>query len=221
MKRFSAHAGFTLVEIIVATALFVLTVSLIMGLFTYTLKTNRKVQSIRTAVQGTRNFVETLTREVRNGRVFYKTTADATTTTLPADNNGSRGCRNAVLSNYNSNSIKNNAVVLTTSSGETLCFYMLENAQNNSKGELYIRKYNNEGSRNERITSDNFWVNPASFRLDISPSAPPSANNGSTQPRITIFAEFISQMSVGGDRITIPYQTTISTDVYDIPPKSK
>lgn len=221
MSLRNSQKGFTLVEVIVATALFVLTVSLILGLFTYTLKINRKVQSIRTAVQGTRNFVETLAREIRNGRVFYKSTFDATTTTLPVDNDGSKGCRNAVLSNYNSNSIKNNAVVVTTSSGELLCFYMKENSNNSAKGDLFIRKYANETSRFERITSDNFWVNPASFRLEISPSSPPSANNGSTQPRITIFAEFISQISGSDDRITIPYQTTISTDVYDIPAKSR
>lgn len=196
--------GFTLVEIIVATALFALTISLIMGLFTSTLRINRKVQAIRAAVQGTRNFNEMLAREVRNGRIYYKDTGAS------SDN-----CSVNNASNYNGN---HTGLTMVTASGDSLCFYLVKDG---SKGRLYVKKYISSTSAldPQEITSNNVWVDPDTFSFQVQPGLAPSTSQ-SSQPRVTIYADFISQASGIADQIIIPYQTTISTDVYDIPKKS-
>src|SRR5258708_416913 len=67
----SKQAGFTLMEIIVATSIFALAFSCILTLFNYTLKINRKSEALRQASQGMRNFMEFLVKEVRNGQINY------------------------------------------------------------------------------------------------------------------------------------------------------
>lgn len=217
------QSGFTLVELIVATALFVLTVSLIMSLFTYTLKTNRKVQSIRSLVQGTRGFAEILSREVRNGRILYNTAGS----TLPTDvDSNSSGCFASVQSNYNNGNIRNKAVVFTTSAGNLLCVYMSPNPSDSTKGRLFIKKYVTESTAggstsqvDQEITSSTFWLDPQTFILQVNPSTPPTSNQ-SSQPRVTVYADFTAQAGGSSDAASLSYQTTISTDVYDLPSRS-
>ena len=60
-------AGFTLMEIVVATTLFAIVFSSLLGLFNYILKINRKSEALRQASQGARDFVEYLVKEIRNG----------------------------------------------------------------------------------------------------------------------------------------------------------
>ena len=70
-KKNKTAAGFTLVEIVVATTIFAIVVTSMLALFNYTLKINRKSEALRQAAQGMRNFVEFLVKEVRNGQIDY------------------------------------------------------------------------------------------------------------------------------------------------------
>jgi prepilin-type N-terminal cleavage/methylation domain-containing protein len=71
MKTKKAQQGFTLMEIMVATVIFaVVTVSLL-SLFNYVLKINRRGEALRQATQDSRDFVEFLVKEIRNGQIDY------------------------------------------------------------------------------------------------------------------------------------------------------
>src|SRR6476660_3667458 len=98
-----SQRGFTLIEILVSTAIFVVVVAAMLSLFNYTLKINRRVKSLREVAQGTRTFTETLTREIRNGRIDYSSWTD-----------------NCTASNYAS--ADNQSLAILTRSGDRLCF---------------------------------------------------------------------------------------------------
>lgn len=192
-RKFEKQSGFTLMEIIVATAIFVTVVSSIMALFVYVLRINRRVQAVRQVAQGSRNFTEILSREIRNGRIDY--------------NSPNSKCSPA---NYPSPS--NQAVAISTYDGIRTCIYL------DLSGQLNVERLNQQGtSSSEVINPPGFTINTNNFRFIIRPSTDPTGpSNKEIQPMVTILAEF--QIYLGQrDQQIIPYQTTISTDVYDIP----
>src|ERR1051326_1797013 len=65
------NSGFTIVELVVATTLFVITMTALLSLFNYVLKINRRTEAIRQASQGMRNLVEFFVKEIRNGQIDY------------------------------------------------------------------------------------------------------------------------------------------------------
>ncbi|HVY67834.1 MAG TPA: prepilin-type N-terminal cleavage/methylation domain-containing protein, partial [Patescibacteria group bacterium] len=65
------NSGFTLMEILVATTIFIIVFAALLSLFNYTLKINRRSEALRQASQGMRNFMEFLVKEIRNGQVDY------------------------------------------------------------------------------------------------------------------------------------------------------
>src|SRR3989344_4560503 len=64
-------AGFTLIEVVVATTIFAIVAAAMMALFNFTLKINRRAEALRQATQGIRNFTEYIVKIVRNGRIDY------------------------------------------------------------------------------------------------------------------------------------------------------
>jgi prepilin-type N-terminal cleavage/methylation domain-containing protein len=64
-------AGFTLMEIMVATVIFALVAVSLLSLFNFVLKINRRGEALRQAAQDSQNFVEYLVKEIRNGQVDY------------------------------------------------------------------------------------------------------------------------------------------------------
>ena len=196
----NSEQGFTLMEILVATAIFTVVVSAMLVLFNNTLQINRKVQSLRQVSQGTRNFTEMISREIRNGRIDYAST------------NGYCDIRKYSDSDNQSLAIINKA-------GERICFYLDQNDQS-----LYIAKYGDTGTVVEKINPPNFLVLHKRFRIIVRPQTDP--NPGGTQfpgiqPMVTILATFSYQPPSGEVAAEIPFQTTISTDIYDIPAFAK
>jgi prepilin-type N-terminal cleavage/methylation domain-containing protein len=187
------NSGFTLVEVLVSTALFVTVVSAMLGLFNYTLKINRRVQALREVVQGTRTFAETITREIRNGRIDY----DSWSYECNVEKYSTRG---------------NTSLGLISKSGDRLCFFF-------SNDKMYLTKQTPSGESTSPIfDSANFTVVPGTFHFTISPTKDPNtAVNGQfpkLQPMVTIAGQFLINNGAGNST-TINYQTTISTDVYD------
>lgn len=195
IRQFEKQTGFTLMEIIVATAIFVTVVSSILALLTFVLQINRRVQSVRQVAQGSRNFTEILSREVRNGRIDYYSANS-----------------NCVSTNYAD--ITNQSLALTTVDGVESCIYLT------TDGKLNIERRNQSGSpTTEVINPENFTINPNNFRIWVRPTSDPfggDISNLGVQPMVTIVAEF-RIFSGGRDEQIIPYQTTISSDVYNIP----
>lgn len=197
MGKYSKQSGFTLMEIIVATTLFAIVMTMSMVLFTYTLKINRRVQALREAVQGSRNFVEGLVRDIRNGTVDYSGTIDPTN--CPGTYNSAGGTYLAIV----------------TLAGDKECFYY---PQNQSNPQLYVNKngvveqfYGDSGFK---LINVMFYVRPAT-----NPFTQVSGFFPGIQPSVTMVLGFSTQLSPAEAPFLIPYQTTVSTDVYNIPHK--
>lgn len=193
-KQRHNERGFTLMEIVVATAIFVTVVSSILVLFNYVLQINRRVQAVRQVAQGARNFTEVLSREIRNGRIDYSSDFNV----------------NCMSSNYTQSN--NQSLVIVSHDGRRTCLYL-----DTQSGILYLQRVQGEVTPPEAINPSNFTINPATFRFIVRPTEfnPPAINHG-VQPMVTILAEFEIYKGQRDEQI-IPYQTTISSDVYDIP----
>ncbi len=196
LKRLNNNQkGFTLVEVIVSTAIFITVVSAMLSLFTYTLRINRRVQALREVVQTSRLFTETLTREIRNGRIDYTSWATE--------------CN---VSNYLSNT--NQSLGVIAKNGDKLCFYI-----DQSSGQFLMRKQTATSTDVSPVfESTRFAVIPGTFRflvnpkVDPNPSSPPYPEQ---QPFVVILAQF-QLTGIDNTPTIMNYQTTISTDVYDI-----
>ncbi len=184
--------GFTLVEIIVSTAIYVTVVTAMLSLFNYTLQINRRVQALREVVQGTRTFSEVITREIRNGRIDYSSWAAE----CPASNYA-----NAT----------NKSLAITSRNGDKLCFYF-------SGTSMYLKKRSAAGDINIPLfNSSTFVIDSNTFRFTVRPTTDPNPSVA-PYPKIQPFVTISGQFSVNSDPTrpsSINYQTTISTDVYD------
>lgn len=189
LHKNSQQQGFTLMEIVVATTIFAMSVTIMMVLFNYTLQINRRVDALRQSSQGTRNFVEFLVREIRNGKIDYTTTF---TKCFP---------------NYSSPT--NPAVAIVNRAGELECFFI-------SGNNLYIEKSGvitqiNPTNLTISNSSFRFIVQPAN---NPHPSNPPYEG---IQPSVAILAQFVTTIPGVNNPVIIPYQTVVSPDIYDTP----
>lgn len=195
-NQIKSESGFTLVEIIVSTAIFITVVSAMLALFNYTLQINRRVQALREVVQSSRTFTETLTREIRNGRINYES-QDA----------------ECIASNYTSED--NKSLAIQTKSGERLCFFV-----DKSSGDFYLKKTSaTTSSTNLVFESTRFRIIPETFRFFVVPNTDPNEETGVGYPEQQPFVTIVAQFELDGVDTTptiVNYQTTISTDVYDI-----
>ncbi len=223
----SEQKGFTLMEIIVATMLFALVTSAMTVLFNYTLKINRRAQALREASQGMRNFVEFLVKEVRNGQIDYSVVGGKVVASIPPCPHNS----GVVIGGDNSNSSNiygqtdsvrkiDNAIGIITSEGDRECIYLADangNAVSGFSGSKLMVNKNN--TTIEAINPPNFTVDSATFY--IRPVVDPYTNNPvGTLPKIQPFVTFHIQFTVTlptGEQVPIYYQTSVSTDKYDIP----
>ena len=179
--------GFTIMEILVATTIFVISVTIMMVLFNYTLKINRQVDALRQSSQGTRNFAEFLVREIRNGKIDYVTSYAS------------------CVPNYFS--AQNSALAIVNRAGERECFFA--NGAN-----LYIEKAGvvtqiNPVNLTINSSTFRFLVRPS--------ADPNSSPYPGIQPFVTIMAQFSTTVPGLSKPVIVPYQTVVSPDVYDIP----
>lgn len=135
-KTYTSDRGFTLMEIIVATAIFAVVVSSILALFNYTLKISRRGEALRQATQGMRDFVEAVVKEVRNGQIDYGLINGGQGSSNPNNNRSSLFACPGVPAALNASSTDNtaffvgdtyaavdNRLGIITSGGDEECFY--------------------------------------------------------------------------------------------------
>ncbi len=189
----SSQQGFTLVEIIIATAIFTIVVGSVLALFNSVLHINRRVQATRQITQATRNFTEVLSREIRNGRIDY-----------PTDDS----CPYLDYTDIN-----NHSLAITSYTGERICFYMNPSVYYDN---FILKRISASGTvTEEKINPSNIWMDRNMVHFIVRPTYNPSAGS-SIQPMVTILASFKINEGTDYEKV-IDYQTTISTDVYDIP----
>ncbi len=184
--------GFTLIEAIVATALFAVTVSSIMGVYLSTLKINRRTDVIRSASENARYITGFLTKEIRNGQIDYY------------------GPWNSPCSGIIS--APANSLSLVNTDNEHLCFYLGDaSGLSSSNGtNLWLIKNNLLAVK---VNSSNVTINNLVFY--VSPTYNPYSTGSNAQPRVTIMGN-VTATSGSQDTITIPIQATVSIPIYDI-----
>ena len=221
-----SERGFTLVEIVVATTIFAIVATAMMALFNYTLKINRRAEALRQATQGIRNFTEYIVKIVRNGQIDYGIEKD-----LSGLNSAVGPCTPPSALGQTTYSSKENRLGLYSEDGsERLCLYL-----GNAAG-TYVGSgiYNGKTLVLQKDASFNQILNPPYFEIEnlmflirpredpyYDPPAPPPGCPGSCtpegrQPFVSIIMKAIAKLPTGEVQ-PIYYQTTISSDKYDIP----
>lgn len=190
------QSGFTLMEIVVSTTIFAAVLTLMLSLFNYTLKINRRTEALRQVTQGMRNFTEYLVKEVRNGQIDY---SDAI---------------GQCSGDYSSPTGYTTFLKIVNVNGENECFVW----SGSEDQLLYLYK---NGVPVQTLNPANFKVDLAQFY--VRPTCDPQTECAHTrggaypaiQPSVTLMMRFKVILPTGEER-TIPYQTTISTDQYDV-----
>jgi prepilin-type N-terminal cleavage/methylation domain-containing protein len=199
----TSQSGFTLMEIIVSTTIFAVVLTLMLVLFNFTLKINRKVEALRQVSQAARNFTEFIVRETRNGSIDYSGSVDSAH--CPAGGyNASNGATFLALVNRG---------------GDRECFYLVPAGSNST---LWVTKQAVNGTTsNEQVNPANITIDAATFRLFVRPLTDPQADTGGgshpgVQPFVTITMNLTAKLNALDQPAVIPYQTTVSTDNYGI-----
>ncbi len=235
-KQLRHQSGFTIIEILVATTLFAFTAVALTTLFNYTLKINRKAEALRQATQSTRDVVELMAKEIRNGQIDYGVLNGQTIETqngqcpIPFTSNfgvnpiappQDVSIMDGVASSY---SLPDNRLGVLDVSGDRWCFYLGDASGN------YIGQGVNSGKTAVVVKNGTSpqVINPPNQTLTylafiIQPICDPyilhCADYGDSpakqQPVVTILATFSVTLPTG-EKVSIPYQTTVSTDRYDV-----
>lgn len=211
-KLGSLNSGFTLMEVMVSVTIFAFAITLMMSLFNYTLKIYRRVEAQRQVSQSVRTTMEFLVKEIRNGKVDYSVQDGALVTTPLAPCNGPGLTTTPTQSNFgqDSYSVLSSSLALTNIDGERECVYWDSISKN-----LFLKK--------EGVASV-AQLNPPAvtldmFKLYVRPLRDPfmdSPNLVEKEPVVTIVAQVTVRLPTGEVR-TVPYQTSVSTYIYDIP----
>lgn len=119
IKSQKSNHGFTLIEAVVATAVFAFVVSSIMGVYMSTIQLDRKTRAQRAVAQNARFIMEYLAKEVRNGSIAYDTYPGGVANSTLAVNNDANQSeyfylsgtdlvieKNGAVSNLNSDSVQ-------------------------------------------------------------------------------------------------------------------
>ena len=190
MQNNQKQSGFTLMEIVVSTTIFAVVLTMTQAIFNYALKINRRTEALRQTTQGMRNFTEFLVKEIRNGKIEYSAT--------PV----SASCED----NYVSASNYTTYLALVSETGDRECIYLTGSDLFIVKEELAPQLLN---PVNFSVDMLRFFVQPATDPYNV--ASPPDI-----QPMVTLIMRVTVTLPTGETK-TIPYQTSISTDAYDLP----
>lgn len=214
MMRISTNKGFTLIELLVSISVFAVVVTLSISLFNQVLRIQRRTEVLRRANQSLRNMSEFIVKEVRNGKIDYGVSGGTTPKTGYPTN-----CPQITQTQINNgdstyvwnNSARNKGLAIVNAAGESECIYYKATEQ-----ALYLEKVGL--TTPQKLSSGDVTV--TRFEVRVSPGKDPYMATGTglatTQPAVQILLE-VRAILPGGDARTISYQTSVSTNVYDIP----
>lgn len=214
-RRSATDSGFTLMEVVVSVTIFAVVITLMLSLFNYTLNIYRRVEAQRQVSQSVRTTMEFLVKEIRNGKVDYGVIDG-----VQADTSVDAHCPIPTIGG-NTYSVSNTSYLgLINVDGERECIYWvhdpnpaLQDDPNNNN--LYIKKLgvtavSQLNPPNVKLYDLRFYVRPLRDPYMDSP------NLIEQQPVVTIAAKVSIKLPTGEIR-TVPYQTSVSTYIYDIP----
>lgn len=228
-NRQFTQKGFTLMEIVVATTIFAVVATAMMSLFNYTLKINRRTEAIRQATQGMRTFVEGMVKQIRNGQIYYGVT-HSSPQTMATDNSSVCGPGSVANSYYLD---KENRIRILDTDGVDTCVYLADAAQNYvgtgvySGSNLVIEKLVKNVYVKQTLNPPNFYIDNLAFiiRPVCDPynncnNAAPNVYASNLPPRIQPEASVFMKIRVKlptGEQVQLYYQTSVSSNKYDIP----
>lgn len=243
MKTFlkNKNDGFTLMEILVATALFGTIVAALMTMFNYTIKINRRTEALRQATQGMRDMMEFIVKEVRNGQIDYRVQNGDTAMSAVGPCTAPAVAPSSVGKTYSQSSFADNRLGILNETGSAECFYLAYGPGNqagqsvatyvgagvfgssptsNSSPILAFQK-DVPGLPVENMMPSNLSVQKIYFNIRpaCDPNSPycpvPYSGYPKMQPMVDILAEFRVNLPTG-ETTDIYYQTSVSSTKYDI-----
>lgn len=178
-------------EEIVATFIFALAVTAILGIYNYTLKINRRSSALSVSAQDVRFISESLGKEIRNSFLNYGP---------------------SYISPCGPLSSSSNSLAIFNVDGTSECFYLgdANGAINNSGPYLWLLK----GS-NPKQPLNPAGVKISSFTFNVTPTCNPYAPSpcAKTQPMVTMIGT-IQVNPDSRDNIAVPFETSISLSQY-------
>ena len=236
IQSVKSGAGFTLMEIMVATVIFVIVTVALLSLFNYVLKINRRSDALRQASQDTRDFVEFLVKEVRNGQIDYYVNNGQTYGNYINNDIPQAPCRPPAQGPVGSSptyQTESNWLGIKNTDNVQECFYLAnpDGTYVNSVGQHTTltfspasgQTFNLDMMKNGVVSAQT--LNPPNARIDylmfmVSPQSDPySRVSGSLpkkQPVVVLAIKFVVQLPTG-EQVPIYYQTAVSENKYDIP----
>jgi len=214
-KSVKTGAGFTLMEIIVATVLFAVVVSSLLSVFNYVLRINRRSEALRQASQGMRDFVEYLVKEIRNGQIDYgyADPGGITTSFLPAP------CSGIVPLGY---AAQDNKLGFLDTDNNEVCLYYAKADKSYIGNAKFSSAQGGVGLVLAKGTLPLQVLNPPNFKVEqlmflVRPLKDPySPGNSKLQPFVSMVINFKVLLPTG-EQVPIYYQTSVSTSKYDVP----
>ena len=213
-----SSSGFTLMEIIVSMTIFATVITMVLSMFTYTLKLYRREEAQRQVSQSVRTVMEFLVKEIRNGQVDYGIVNGVTIDTLVDAHCPRPSSINA--DTYSVSSTDHLGIINVI--GERECIYWVHDSdptkQNDpTNNNLFIKKQNvgvvsQLNTSNVKLTDLRFYVSPLRDPYTV----PGGSGLVEQEPLVTIMAKVSVTLPTGETRV-VSYQTTVSTYAYDIP----
>ncbi|MBI4231639.1 type II secretion system protein [Candidatus Peregrinibacteria bacterium] len=210
MKKFLINKrGFTLVEMLVAMAIFVTFTAILIGSYQSIVKAQREANEYRLAYVEARQVFETMVAELRDGMIDYGS--------YPED------------SFSNDDSVNEWVIVSKDARSRTVFRYINGDTLQFNKQTLSPDQKSGEGldSLNGALTEPENFVNLNSevkvtdFRLKVTPVIDPydienfDKHLNQFHPKVTIYAHFVREFANGTRSYEMDLQTTVSSRIYN------
>ncbi len=197
VRNFKKQRGFTLIEAIVATFIFAIVVTSVIGVYVETLKANRRTDAIRSATETVRYISEFLSKEIRNGTIAYSGSA-----------------LYACSLTYNT---PGNSLEIINVDGDTECFYLGDGAgtASSSGPYLWIRKQPAGSALLPAQQLDLNYSQVSNLTFYVTPATLGSPPVSTVQPRVTITGTVVTNKDPQ-NIVNLPFETTISIPEYDV-----
>lgn len=207
MRIHSRQSGFTLIEALVSTAIFIIAVSALANAILYVTKLQRRTNAIRTANDNVRYITDFFSKEIRNSTPNFDTDAPVLT-----------GCSNypGFFGTYTQNWLQ-----IKNVSGDQECIFLSANGLNSNTTGPFIWITKQPSSLNSSLPPQQLNIGSATiaslvFTISHQGSIENGANQDNQQPYIIITGTVISNRDPQ-NIVTLPFETSVSLPIYGIP----